>query len=66
MAFVRHYVFFRVACINGGLVDFDPLFGKLGALEAAYQFFCLSGEHGAANDFDSAPALGFLYMIFRE
>lgn len=66
MTVVRHHLFFRIARVDGGLEYLHTLFGKLSALQAAYQLLRLSGEHGAADNFDSAPAMGFLYVVFRE
>ena len=64
VAFVADDVFLAVAHVNGRLEDLHFLFGELGALHAAYEFFSLSGEHRAADDFYAASPHEFSTVIF--
>ena len=50
---MRHDISFRIARVDGRLVNFDALTGNAGALQAADEFFGFSREHGAANHFDA-------------
>ena len=46
-------VFVGIAGIDGGFVDFHLLAGDACSLQASDEFFCLTGKHGTANDFDA-------------
>ena len=48
------HVCLAVASVDGWLEDFYPLTGNAGAVNAAYQFLRLAGEHTAAHHFYAA------------
>lgn len=64
VAVVRHHVLRRVAGIYGGFEYLHPLLGELRPFQPPEQLFGLSGEHRAADDFDSSPPFGLLYVVF--
>ncbi|GGG57993.1 hypothetical protein GCM10011378_37610 [Hymenobacter glacieicola] len=45
-----------VARIEGGLENLDPLAGNLGPVQPPDQLLSLAGKHGAAHNFNPAPA----------
>ena len=64
MTVMRYYIGFGLTGVYGRLEYLYALFGKLCPFQSPYQLFGFAGEHGTANDLNSSPAFGFLYMIF--
>ena len=54
-----HHVALVISRVDGGFEDFHALAGELGPFQPSYQFFCLAGKHGSADDFDSPSAHPF-------
>ena len=52
-------ILFRVSDVDGRFEDFYFLTGKFGTAQSPYEFFGLTREHGAADDFDAAGTMWF-------
>ena len=64
MTVMRYYIGFGITGVYGGLEYLYALFGKFCPFQSPYQLFGFAGKHRTANDLNSSPAFGFLYMIF--